>query len=81
MNFEYSDTTKRLLEQLFNFMDSYVYPLEKEVGLLTQKDPNAVPDFLAPLKQKAKAAGMLTVPFVEPNPAICSLPCRPGQVQ
>ena len=34
-----------------------------------------------PERQKAKAAGMLQVPFVEPNPAIRLLPRHPGQVQ
>ena len=58
MNFEYSDKTKALLAQLHDFMDQHVYPLEKQVTVLTHDDPNAVPAFLEPLKQKAKAAGM-----------------------
>ena len=58
MNFEYSDKTKALLAQLHDFMDEYVYPNEKEVHFLAHEDPSAIPAFVEPFKQKAKAAGM-----------------------
>jgi acyl-CoA dehydrogenase len=58
MNFEYNDTTRQHLDRLFAFMDEYVYPIEKKVHDLSHQDPMSMPDFLEPLKQKAKGKGM-----------------------
>ena len=58
MNFEYSDKTRSLLDQLNAFMDQHVYPNEKKVIDLSAEDPNAVPTFIEPFKKLARQAGM-----------------------
>ncbi len=58
MDFEYNTKTTELLDQLRRFMDRHVYPNEVKVHHLGAQDPNAVPEFTAPIKAKAKAAGM-----------------------
>ena len=81
MNFEYNESTRELRSRLEAFMDEHVYPLEKQVMQLTHDDPDAVPQFLEPLKQKAKAAGMwnwfLPKEYGELSPGLSNLEYAP----
>ena len=61
MNFDYSDKTKQLIEQVENFMDTHVYPAEpvyqQQMNDFGTKRWQVVP-ILEELKAKAKEAGL-----------------------
>ncbi|MDQ1735127.1 MAG: acyl-CoA dehydrogenase [Pseudonocardiales bacterium] len=60
MDFELSDTAKRLREKLAAFMDSHVYPAEKpyEDFLRESGDPHAQPPIMEELKRVAQEQGL-----------------------
>jgi len=65
MDFEFNDKTKEYMSRLKSFMDEHVYPVEKEVLAENARINETgdwtkwqVPPLLAPLKQKAKEAGL-----------------------
>ena len=45
-------------EKLVNFMDNYIYPIEKEVEEFAQTNPTELHPQIAVLKEKAKAEGL-----------------------
>ncbi|WP_395342805.1 acyl-CoA dehydrogenase family protein [Ningiella sp. W23] len=60
MNFDYSEKTLALLEQVKNFMDEHVYPVEQQYHDLVANNPNTwrTPEIMEDLKAKAKNAGL-----------------------
>ncbi len=60
MNFEFSDKTKALQEQLTQFMEAHIYPVEKEVAAFHHNPNNAWKNWegLEELKKTARAAGL-----------------------
>ena len=58
MNFEYSEKTKALIKQVQAFMDTHIYPIEKEYQTFTENNLWQVYPKMDELKQKAKAAGL-----------------------
>ncbi len=58
MNFEYSDKSKALQEQLRKFMEQHIYPLEKEYKTFTRENPWQIFPEMERLKTLAKQAGL-----------------------
>lgn len=60
MDFEYSDATKARIEQLSEFMDTHVYPIEAEYVEAVHNNENmwTTLPMMESLKDKAKAAGL-----------------------
>jgi acyl-CoA dehydrogenase len=60
MNFEMSEKTKRIYDQVAEFMDAYVYPAEAvfEEEMAAAKNRYQYPPVLVELRAKAKAAGL-----------------------
>jgi acyl-CoA dehydrogenase len=60
MNFDYSDKTKALQEQLTQFMDAHIYPVEKEVSAFYHNPKNAWQHWhgFEDLKKQARDAGL-----------------------
>jgi acyl-CoA dehydrogenase len=60
MNFEHSDKTRQLVDQISAFMDEHIYPIEEEVYDFVHDPANLwVPaPQIEELKKKAKAAGL-----------------------
>jgi acyl-CoA dehydrogenase len=60
MDFELSDTSKQVEQQLLRFMDDHVYPSERIYveQLEAGGDPHAEPPVMRELRAKAKAAGL-----------------------
>lgn len=58
MNFEFTDRSKELQDQLLDFMDRYIYPIEQEWTAFTLENPWVEFPALENLKDKAKAAGL-----------------------
>lgn len=60
MNFDYSDKTKALQEQLTQFMEAHIYPVEKEVSAFHHNPNNAWQHWhgFEDLKKQARAAGL-----------------------
>ncbi|MCV2883778.1 acyl-CoA dehydrogenase family protein [Aestuariibacter sp. AA17] len=60
MDFEYSDITNQWMEKLSAFMDTHVYPIEKDyIQTVAQQTQRwQTPDMMQDLKQKAKDAGL-----------------------
>lgn len=60
MNFDYSDKTKALQEQITQFMEAHIYPVEKEVSAFHHNPKNAWKHWggFEDLKKQARAAGL-----------------------
>ncbi|TQV86039.1 acyl-CoA dehydrogenase [Exilibacterium tricleocarpae] len=60
MNFEYSDKTQELIARLERFMDTHVYPVEKDYhqALKDADNPWTTPAIMEDLKTKARAEGL-----------------------
>lgn len=58
MNFEYTEKSKDLQEQINNFMQEHIYPLEKEHYAFSRRNLWEHPPYLEELKAKAKAKGL-----------------------
>ena len=60
MNFEYSEKTQRLREQLLRFFDAHIYPNEKAVGEWVYNPENAWKNWpgLENLKEEARREGL-----------------------
>ena len=60
MNFDYSDKSKALQDQLTQFMEAHIYPAEKEAAAFHYNPNNAWKnwDGLEDLKKQARAAGL-----------------------
>ncbi len=58
MNFEYSDQSKKLQDQLRQFMEQHIYPLEKEYKTFTRNNPWKIFPEMERLKTLAKQAGL-----------------------
>jgi acyl-CoA dehydrogenase len=60
MDFEFTDRSKELGEQLLSFMDEYVYPAEAvyHEQLVASGDPHFHPPVMEELKERARALGL-----------------------
>ena len=60
MNFEYSDKVKDLIRKVEDFLDTYLYPIEKEIAetIENRDDRWAVPQQIEDLKALAKEQGL-----------------------
>ncbi|GAA6173496.1 acyl-CoA dehydrogenase family protein [Colwellia sp. KU-HH00111] len=58
MNFEYSEKVQQLIQQVSEFMDTHVFPVEQEMHDLVAQNPWSTPPLMDELKAKAKAAGL-----------------------
>ncbi|MDW3652667.1 MAG: acyl-CoA dehydrogenase family protein [Bacteroidia bacterium] len=60
MNFDYSDKVKGLMEKLNSFMDTHIYPIEKEYGEWIEHPDNLwkIHPAMEGLKEAAKAEGL-----------------------
>jgi len=58
MNFEYSDKSKALQDQLRQFMEQHIYPLEKDYKTFTRDNPWQIFPEMDRLKKLAKQAGL-----------------------
>ena len=83
MNFDYSDKSIALQEELKSFLETHVHPIEKEVGLFHQNPENSWKRWpgLEALKQKAKEAGLwnvfLPASYGELSPGLSNLEYAP----
>ena len=83
MNFEYNDTTKALRKKLSQFMDEYIYPVEKEFADFVYDPKNAWQYWpkMDELKEKARAAGLwnlfLPKTYGELSPGLTNLEYAP----
>ena len=83
MNFEYSDKTKQLIEQLQGFMDEHIIPNEPAYNEWVRNHDNLwkVWPGLEPLKEKARAAGLwnlfLPKEYGEYSPGLTNLEYAP----
>ncbi len=59
MDFDFSDTTKLLLDQIGSFMDEHIYPAEKvaQEQIDASGNPHHIPEIIPELQAKAKALG------------------------
>jgi len=69
MHFEFSDKTKRLIEQVTAFMEEHVFPNEKlhEQQIADSGDKHHHPQIMEDLKAKAKAAGLWNLFLPDPR--------------
>ncbi|MGR8920947.1 MAG: acyl-CoA dehydrogenase family protein [Gammaproteobacteria bacterium] len=60
MDFQYNDTTRRLLDEVRAFMQEHIYPIEEEIFEFTHDPKNlwVVPPQIEALKAKAKEQGL-----------------------
>ena len=58
MNFELSEKAKKYKQEVVQFMDDHLYPIEHEVELFYQNNPQKLHPSIEPLKKKAKEAGL-----------------------
>lgn len=58
MNFEYTEKSLELQQKVRQFMDQYIYPLEKEYDQFVEENPWKVYPELERLKNEAKRAGL-----------------------
>ncbi|WP_445778753.1 acyl-CoA dehydrogenase family protein, partial [Shewanella sp.] len=58
MNFEYSEKVQGLINQVNEFMDLHVYPVEDEMHRQVALEPWSTPPLMEELKAKAKAQGL-----------------------
>ena len=79
MNFEYSEKSQALQDQVQRFMDAHIYPIEKEVKAWHDDPANAwqIVPHIEELKPKAKEAGLwnlfLPVGYGELSPGLTNL--------
>jgi len=58
MNFDFTDRSKKLQEQVRRFVDTHILPLEKEYAAFTQNNPWEIFPEMERLKDLAKAEGL-----------------------
>jgi acyl-CoA dehydrogenase len=66
MNFELTDRTRKLREQVRSFMDEHVYPNEARYEEQVEADPWNTPPVLEELKSRAQQAGLWNL-FLPPD--------------
>ena len=81
MNFEYTDRSKALQEQLDRFMQLYVFPIENEYNEFVHDNPWQIYPGLDKLKDMAKAEGLwnlfLPKDYGELSPGLTNLEYAP----
>ena len=81
MNFEYTDRSKALQEQLDRFMQLYVFPIENEYNEFVHNNPWQIYPGLEKLKEMAKAEGLwnlfLPKDYGELSPGLTNLEYAP----
>ena len=58
MNFEYSEKVQKLVQQVTDFMDEHIFPVEDEMHRQVAQDKWSTPLLMEELKAKAKAQGL-----------------------
>ena len=83
MNFEYTDKVKGLIQQVQDFMDRYIYPVEQELNAYYTIPENfwTVHPKIEELKELAKSAGLwnlfLPKEYGELSPGLTNLEYAP----
>ncbi|MGB0839820.1 MAG: acyl-CoA dehydrogenase family protein [Chitinophagales bacterium] len=83
MNFEYTDKAQSLIQRVKDFMDQYIYPVEKEINDYNAEPANfwTVHPKMEELKALAKAAGLwnlfLPKDYEEYSPGLTNLEYAP----